>query len=69
MIEIKQFILVDTISQVWLIPSLKGVLKSKLFSASGAALRLLNKDSSFKDLHKEFNRATPTQFQKCNLIV
>jgi hypothetical protein len=51
-------------SQVWLIPSLKGVLKSKLFSASGAALRLLDKDSSFKDLHKKFNRATPTQFQE-----
>ena len=29
-----------------------------------AALKLLVKDSSFKDLHKEFNRATPTQFQK-----
>jgi len=51
-------------SQVWLIPSLKRILKNKLFSASGAALRLLDKDSSFKDLHKKFNRATPTQFQK-----
>jgi hypothetical protein len=56
-------------SQVWLIPSLKGVLKSKLFSASGAALRLLDKDSSCKDLHKEFNRATPTQFQKYTTAV
>jgi hypothetical protein len=35
-----------------------------LFSASGAALRLLDRDSSFKNLHKKFNRATPTQFQK-----
>ena len=56
-------------SQVWLIPSLKGVLKSKLFSAAGAALRLLTKDSSFKDLHKEFNRATSTQFQKYTTAV
>jgi hypothetical protein len=55
--------------QVWLIPSLKCVLKRKLFSASGAALRLLDKDSSFKDLHKEFNRATPTQFQKYTTTV
>jgi hypothetical protein len=51
-------------SQVWLIPSLKRSLKSKLFSASGAALRLLDKDMSFKALHKKYNRATPTQFQK-----
>jgi hypothetical protein len=51
-------------SQVWLIPSLKRSLKSKLFSASGAALRLLDKDMSFNALHKKYNRATPTQFQK-----
>jgi hypothetical protein len=51
-------------SQVWLIPSLKGSLKSKLFSASGAALRLLDRDMSFRALHKKYNRATPTQFQK-----
>ncbi len=56
-------------SQAWLIPSLRGALKSKLFSASGAALRLLVKDSLFKDLHKKFNRATPTQFQKYTTAV
>jgi hypothetical protein len=39
-------------SQVWLIPSLKSILKTKLFSASGAALKLLNRDRSFKELHK-----------------
>ncbi len=54
---------------MWLIPCLKGVLKSKLFSASGAALRLLDKDSSFKHLHKEFNSATPTQFPKYKTAV
>jgi hypothetical protein len=51
-------------SQVWLIPSLKALLKSKLFSASGAALRLLDRDMSFRALHKKYNRATPSQFQK-----
>ena len=51
-------------SQVWLIPSLKASLKSKLFSASGAALRLLDRDMSFRALHKKYNRATPSQFQK-----
>jgi hypothetical protein len=40
-------------SQVWLIPSLKASLKSKLFSASGAALRLLDRDMSFRALHKK----------------
>jgi hypothetical protein len=30
-------------SQIWLLPSLKGALKSRLFSASGAALKLLEK--------------------------
>jgi endonuclease/exonuclease/phosphatase family metal-dependent hydrolase len=51
-------------SQIWLIPSLKSILRTKLFSASGAALRLLDRDRSFKELHKKYNRATPTQFQK-----
>ncbi len=41
-----------TESQAWLIPSLKALLKSKLFSASGAALRLLERDMSFRALHK-----------------
>ena len=40
-------------SQVWLIPSLKASLKSKLFSASGVALRLLDRDMSFRALHKK----------------
>ena len=56
-------------SQIWLIPSLKGALKSRLFSASGAALRLLDKNLSFKELHKKYNRATPTQFQKYTTAV
>ena len=51
-------------SQIWLLPSLKCTLKTKLFSASGNALRLLDRNHSFRELHKKFNRATPTQFQK-----
>ena len=51
-------------SQIWLIPSLKRVLKTKLFSASGNALKLLERGTSFRELHKKYNRATPTQFQK-----
>ena len=51
-------------SQIWLIPSLKRVLKTKLFSASGNALKLLERDKSFRELHKKYSRATPTQFQK-----
>ena len=51
-------------SQIWLIPSLKRVLNTKLFSASGNALKLLERGTSFRELHKKYNRATPTQFQK-----
>ena len=56
-------------SQIWLIPSLKRVLKTKLFSVSGSALKLLDKNLSFRELHKKFNRATPTQFQKYTTAV
>jgi hypothetical protein len=35
-----------------------------LFSALGAAFRKLDKDMLFKALHRKYNRATPTQFQK-----
>ena len=56
-------------SQIWLIPSLKRVLKTKLFSASGNALKLLERDRSFRELHKKYNRATPTQFQKYTTAV
>ena len=51
-------------SQIWLFPSLKHVLKTKLFSASRNALKLLERGKSFRELHKKYNRATPTQFQK-----
>ena len=55
--------------QIWLIPSLKRALKKKLFSASGNGLRLLERDTSFTELHKKYNRATPTQFQKYTTAV
>jgi hypothetical protein len=50
--------------QIWLIPSLKEALKRRLFLASGAALRLLDRNLLFKELHKMYNRVTSTQFQK-----
>ena len=56
-------------SQIWLIPSLKRVLKTKLYSASGNALKLLERGMSFRELHKKYNRATPTQFQKYTTAV
>ena len=56
-------------SQIWLIPSLKHVLKTKLFSVSGSALKLLDKNLSFRELHNKFNRAAPTQFQKYTTAV
>ena len=56
-------------SQVWLLPSLKRTLKNRLFSASGAALKLLDNSLTYKELHKKFNRATPTQFQKYTTAV
>ena len=56
-------------SQVWLLPSLKRTLKTKLFSASGNALKLLDRNLSFRELHKKFNRATPMQFQRYTTAV
>ena len=51
-------------AQIWLLPSLKLTLKNKLYSASGTALKLLDRSLTYKELHKQFNRATPSQFQK-----
>ena len=56
-------------SQIWHLPSLKCGLKKQLFSASGNALKLLDRNLSFRGLHKKFNRATPTQFQKYTTAV
>jgi len=45
-------------SNVWLTPSLNTRLKSKLFSASGKILSIIE-INSYRNLHKKFTRATP----------
>ena len=51
-------------AQVWLIPNLKSCLKQKLYSQSGSSLKIINCNMSYRQLHKKFNRATPTIFGK-----
>ena len=46
-------------AQVWLLPTLKQSLQKRLFSQSGNSLKLLEKETSFTQLHKKFKRATP----------
>jgi len=42
-------------SQVWLLPNLKEKLFTKMFSHSGRILKIIDKDSSFRMLHKKYN--------------
>jgi len=49
-------------SQVWLLPNLKEKLFTKMFSHSGRILKIIDKDSSFRMLHKKYNRSTPKIF-------
>ena len=55
-------------SNVWLTPSLNANLKSKLFSISDKILSVI-KAASFKNLHKEFTRATPEMWQNYELSI
>jgi hypothetical protein len=55
-------------SNVWLTPSLNANLKSKLFSASGKILSIIE-INSYKNLHKKFTRATPEMWQNYELAV
>jgi hypothetical protein len=55
-------------SNVWLTPALTANLKSKLFSASGKILSVIKIDS-FKNLHKQFTRATPEMWQSYELAI
>jgi hypothetical protein len=55
-------------SNVWLTPALTANLKSKLFSASGKILSIIKIDS-FKNLHKQFTRATPEMWQSYELAI
>ena len=53
-------------SEIWHLPSLKGILKQKLLSSSAQAIKCCVKyctrDVSFVNLHAMYNRATPDQF-------
>jgi hypothetical protein len=55
-------------SSVWLSPSLNTKLKSKLFSASGKILSIIE-INSYKNLHKKFTRATPEMWQNYELAI
>jgi hypothetical protein len=55
-------------SNVWLTPSLNAKLKSKLFSTSGKILSII-KVTSYKDLHKQYTRATPEMWQNYELAI
>jgi len=49
-------------SMVWLLPNLKENLFKKLFSHSGQVLKIVDKNLSYVNLHKKFNRSTPKIF-------
>jgi len=49
-------------SEAWLLPTLKGKLYDKLHSQSGKILKIVDKDLSYSQLHKKYNRATPRIF-------
>jgi hypothetical protein len=47
---------------VWLIPNLKENLFANLYSQSGRSLKIVDNNLSYRQLHKNFNRATPKIF-------
>ena len=49
-------------AQVWLLPNLEEKLFSKMFSHSSRILKIIDKDSSFRVLHKMYNISTPNIF-------
>ena len=49
-------------SEAWLLPTLKEKLFSKLHSQSGKILKIVDRDLSYSQLHKKYNRATPRIF-------
>jgi hypothetical protein len=51
-------------AQVWLLPNLKKKLMDKLYSQSGRSLKLIDRHSSYKQLHCDYNRATPILYSK-----
>jgi hypothetical protein len=49
-------------SEAWLLPTLKEKLSNLLRSQSEKILKVLDKDMSYRQLHKQYNRATPQIF-------
>lgn len=49
-------------SAVWLLPNLKESIFGRLFSHSGRILKIIDRNSSYRMLHKKYNRATPKIF-------
>jgi len=55
-------------SEAWLLPTLKEELFRKLHSQSGKILKVVDKELSYTQLHKKYNRATPriySLYQTC----
>ena len=46
-------------AQVWLLPNQKKRLMDRLYSQSGRSLKLIDRNSTYKQLHCDYNRATP----------
>ena len=51
-------------AQVWLLPNLKKRLMDRLYSQSGRTLKLIDRNSTFKQLHCDYNRATPMLYSQ-----
>ena len=51
-------------AQVWLLPNLKKRLMNRLYSQSGKSLKLIDRFSTYKQLHCDYNRATPMLYSQ-----
>ena len=51
-------------AQVWLHPHLKKRLMDRLYSQSGRSLKLINRYATYKQLHCDYNRATPALYSQ-----
>jgi len=49
-------------SEAWLLPTLKEKLFALLHSQSGKILKVVDRDLGYRQLHKQYNRATPRIF-------
>ena len=51
-------------AQVWLLPNLKKRLMDRLYSQSGRSLKLIDRHSTYKQLHCDYYRATPVLYSQ-----